>query len=260
MYKIVLVEDEDIIRNTLYRTIDWAGLDCYICALCRSAEEGLKEISEYQPQIVITDIKLPKKNGIQMLSEAQSICNFQSIIISGYAEFEYAKKAIELSVVDYILKPIDEELLKATIQKAILRIKGSSKKDKSNDDESFNSFINELLESTKDSTVISVLNEIALSYADNLSLKKISDNLCLSCGYVSRHLKEVLGLSFIFILQKHRVEVSKTLICSDSRLKNYEIAEKCGFGNYKHFCSVFKKITGITPMEYKKQYYGGKTI
>lgn len=127
MYKILIVEDEDIIRKGLIFMMDWLKVNCVVAGEAADGEEGLKKIKEIRPDIVITDIKMPFKNGIQMLEESITLYGYEAIIISGYSEFEDVKKAITLNVTEYLLKPIDFIHLYQTIEKLTDKIEASKK-------------------------------------------------------------------------------------------------------------------------------------
>ena len=117
MLKILVVEDEDIIRKGLVYTIDWISMGYVVVGEAPNGEEGLNLIRETHPDVVIADIKMPKMDGITMLREALKEVTFKSLILTSYAEFDYAQKAISLQVSDYILKPVDEEKLMETMRK-----------------------------------------------------------------------------------------------------------------------------------------------
>ena len=122
MHKIIIVEDEEIIRNGLAISFDWMDYGCNIVGLAKDGKEGLDMILELNPDIVISDIKMPKMTGIEMIQNAKKQGkDFFSIILTSYAEFGYAKSAIEFGASGYLLKPVDEdelvELLKSITDK-----------------------------------------------------------------------------------------------------------------------------------------------
>lgn len=105
--KIVIVEDETRIREGIQKLIKRVSDEYEMIALAENGEEGLKMIIENQPEIVITDIKMPKIDGIEMLTRLKEIGKMPKVIVlSAYSEFEYARQAIKLGVSEYILKPI----------------------------------------------------------------------------------------------------------------------------------------------------------
>ena len=118
MIKVLVVEDEKIIREGLIESISWELLNCEVVGQGRNGQEGLELIKTLNPDLVITDIKMPILDGLEMIEQAmQNGFEFKAIILSSYSEFEYAKRGIQLGVLDYILKPLDEEILLETIEK-----------------------------------------------------------------------------------------------------------------------------------------------
>ena len=119
VYRVLVVEDEEVIRKGLIMSIDFEGLNCVLIGEASNGEEGAMLIKERKPDIVITDVTMPLMNGIEMIEQTLDY-NYTSIIISGYNEFTYAKKAIRLGVCDYLLKPIDKKELNNVIQQELV--------------------------------------------------------------------------------------------------------------------------------------------
>lgn len=118
MYKVLLVEDEEIIRKGLMYLMDWETEGCVIIGEAGDGAEGAEKIRQMRPDIVITDVRMPFMSGLDMLEQTRSI-PYAAIVISGYDEFEYAQRAISLDVTEYLLKPVDFTAL----QKALMRVK-----------------------------------------------------------------------------------------------------------------------------------------
>lgn len=118
MYKVIIIDDEQMVRNGIKTLIDWETEGFAICAEGKDGREGLAAIMEYQPELVLIDIKMPGLNGIEVIAETRKQgFEGQFIILTGFSEFEFAKSAISLGVKEYLLKPIDEdELLKIVRQ------------------------------------------------------------------------------------------------------------------------------------------------
>lgn len=105
--KIVIVEDETRIREGIEKLIKRISDEYEMIALAENGEEGLQTIIENKPEIVVTDIKMPKMDGIEMLTRLKEISKMPKVIVlSAYSDFEYARQAIKLGVSEYILKPI----------------------------------------------------------------------------------------------------------------------------------------------------------
>ena len=107
MYKVLIVEDEDIIRKGLMFMVNWQQAGCVVAGEAADGLEGLEKIRETRPDIVIVDINMPVMDGLEMLEKSIQEYGYDAIIVSGYSEFEYARKAITLGVTEYLLKPVN---------------------------------------------------------------------------------------------------------------------------------------------------------
>ncbi|MDD3214520.1 MAG: response regulator, partial [Eubacteriales bacterium] len=117
--KVVIVEDNPATVRSLVQTIDWPALDCEVVGTASNGESGQKLILRESPDIVLTDIRMPEKDGLDMISEVRKeLPDCKVIIITGYDQFQYASRAIKLAVFDYILKPIDNEEVERAIRRA----------------------------------------------------------------------------------------------------------------------------------------------
>lgn len=119
MFNAMLVDDEQMALEGLRLLIDWEAEGFRVCAECRSAPEALEAMDERKPDLVVTDLTMPEMDGIAMM-RAMRERGFDGrfIIISGYADFEKAKSAMDLGVCGYILKPIDSSEASETIKRA----------------------------------------------------------------------------------------------------------------------------------------------
>ncbi|MCC3375348.1 response regulator transcription factor [Cohnella sp. REN36] len=124
MYKVVLVEDEIFARQGLRNLIDWERLGYEVAHEADNGEEALQIIADTAPELVITDIRMPVLDGMELIRTVRERGNRETkfIIISGYGDFKYAQQAIKFDVKDFILKPIDEEELTQTLVQLALQI------------------------------------------------------------------------------------------------------------------------------------------
>ncbi|MBE6067427.1 MAG: response regulator [Clostridium lundense] len=255
MYKILVVEDEDIIRKGLIYMVDWLKVNCVIAGEASNGKEGIEKIKEIKPDIVITDIKMPYKDGIEMLEETIFEHEYETIIISGYSEFEYAKKAIKLNVTEYLLKPIDFEYLYETIEKLTKKIHSKNKiKEVMN---KFNNVQSSKVldmgyydkQTFKTKYVRKMIKFIETKYKCKISLEDLSKEINVSSTYLNTKFKEETSYTFNDFLNRYRILQSITLLKQEN-LKIYEIAEEVGFKDYKYFIEVFKKYIGYSPSKF----------
>lgn len=120
MYRVLIIDDEDYVRDMLVRNIQNSSLDTEVAGVAGDGREGLKEALLKKPDIVITDIAMPFMNGLELIVEMQKAgLHSKNVIISGYDEFDYAKQAISLGVKDYLLKPFLPKALTEILEKLI---------------------------------------------------------------------------------------------------------------------------------------------
>jgi two-component system, response regulator YesN len=123
MYKVLIADDEKWVRKGISTTIDWQkyGIDTILEA--KDGEEALELAKEHKPELIITDIKMPNLDGLEFITEFRKYNEHTKIIIiSGYSEFEFAKRAIKLGASDYLMKPIEETVLDEIISKCTSEI------------------------------------------------------------------------------------------------------------------------------------------
>lgn len=118
MKKVMLVEDEELILQGIRNIIDWEALGLEVVHMAHNGKEALSLWEKEPVDLVVTDVEMPVMNGLNLLREIRGRDErVRFVILTGYDEFEYARKAIPLDVEDYILKPIDEEQLEAVAKK-----------------------------------------------------------------------------------------------------------------------------------------------
>ena len=119
MIKLMIVDDEPWTRTSLKNRIDWSE-EMILCGEASDGFEALELAANLRPDIVITDVRMPEMSGLELIRRLREFLpDIQSVIISGYNEFEYAKSAIELGSCGYVLKPVRKEELNQVIKKAI---------------------------------------------------------------------------------------------------------------------------------------------
>ncbi len=124
MQKVLIVDDEELIRNSIVKMIDWEAMDLVCVGCCSNGVEAMELITEETPDIIITDIKMPVLDGLELVSQAKKMYPLiQSIVLSGFAEFDLAREAISKGVQEYLLKPCSKEALRTALDKCCNAIK-----------------------------------------------------------------------------------------------------------------------------------------
>lgn len=124
MFKVLIIDDEPIIRKGIRNIVNWENYGCEVCGEAGDGLVGKEMIEKNHPDIVITDIKMPEVDGLTMIGEIKKIIpDSKIIILTGYRDFDYAQEAIKLGAFDYILKPTKIEELNAVIARAVKELK-----------------------------------------------------------------------------------------------------------------------------------------
>ncbi|MDD3335952.1 MAG: response regulator [Eubacteriales bacterium] len=129
-YKVVIVEDNPATVRSLVKTIRWDQLDCTVAATATDGESGRKTLLTCRPDILLTDIRMPRLNGLEMVEAVrQELPDCKVIIITGYDQFQYASQAIKLAAFDYLLKPIQNEEVERSIRRAVSTLNAQRQND-----------------------------------------------------------------------------------------------------------------------------------
>jgi len=253
MHKVLIVEDEDIMRKGLMFMAKWQEVDCIVVGEAVNGKDGLEKIRKYHPDIVIVDINMPVMDGLEMLEKSIQEYGYDAIIVSGYGEFEYARKGISLGVTEYLLKPIDYSKLyeairkiqakrntKANIKNAIRQIDVEKKK---------LGILDYDEKKTGNRYVDFMIQTIHEKYATHLTLADISEQCQMSSTYLNVKFKNETGYTFNDYLNRYRIQKAVDLL-RENQYRIYEIAEMVGFSDYKYFIKVFKKYIGYSPARF----------
>lgn len=129
MYSLLIVEDEPFTRRGLETTIDWTNLGVTTIYTAKNGKEGFEAALKYNPDFILTDIRMPVLSGLDMVKKIRETTELKAEIalLSGFAEFEYAKIAIEYGVTNYLLKPVKNEELILTFKKMIQTVERRNK-------------------------------------------------------------------------------------------------------------------------------------
>lgn len=266
--KIVIVDDELRIISLVKHLIPFKQLGLVLAGEALNGEEALELCSRVEPDIIMTDIRMPGMDGLSLIKKIKEILPLSIIIIiSGFNEFEYARKALKLGVFDYILKPIDVDEITDILSKAII-VKKKYKTDMKNSRNMKeqirklqNDFIN-LNPNTEDERytgnnilIIKAISYISENFNTDISLDSIADMVFISPHYFSELFKKTLGIGFNEYIQKMRMEKAAELL-SQAEFKVKEISSMVGYNDVSYFIRVFNKYFNMSPSIYRLNILG----
>lgn len=272
----MIIDDEPIIVEGLQKIVPWEKWNCKVEAVAYSGIEGLERMEGINPDIIISDICMPQMDGLHMIARVKEKCpKSEIIVLTGYRNFDYARKALNLGVTRFLLKPskmeeIEEALTFVTNQlqerqKESLEIIGEEKESKEGKGQSKVSQGNEgdeTKESLEDQCAgkFIVKNAIAYMeehYQEKLKLSDVAEQVYVSQWHLSKLLNRHEEKNFSEILNHVRIEKAKQLL-EDPALRIGDIAEQVGFLDLAHFSRVFKKQMGQSANSYRNTVLGEK--
>jgi YesN/AraC family two-component response regulator len=245
MYGILLVEDERWVRAGLRRVVEQTGLPFRVVHESENGLEALDWLKQNRADLVLTDIRMPVMDGLALaerLREAKDAP--EVIIISGHDDFEYAQKALRSRVFDYLLKPVEAEDLRKVLNGWLKR--ESQRQNAEPSDGQAAPAAEEL------STVERVIQFVRSAMPGEVTLAEAAAHVHLNASYLSHLFKQQTGRNFVDFVLEQRMEAAKRLL-ADTALRVSEIAQRLGYSDIAYFSNTFKKWTGLTPSEYRKQ-------
>lgn len=258
MFTVVVIDDNYPVRKGLSHKINGLSDEFSVIGDAADSVEGLSLILQKRPQIIVTDIRLPGSTGLSMIKEIYGTYRPQVIVISGYTEFEYAREALSLGVIAYLVKPIVEDELKEALNKAVANITGAEVSAKAVP-------LGEASEEYETSGTIKsyyaekVVDYIEKHFTENLKIGTIAEELALSESYLSRTFREETGFTITDYRTCFSIATAAFLL-ENPELKVYEVAERTGYSDQRYFSKIFRQRVGLTPLEYREIVLSGHEL
>ena len=249
MLKVLVVEDEEMIRKGIVLAVDWAALDCVVVGEASNGAQALEAVERYDPSLIITDLKMPVMDGLEMLRQLRERGNNAFVIIlTAYESFSYAQTALRLGAVDFLLKPFHD----GELEQAVTRLKQRMDRAGQGGEKGPAPLpLPELKKGDKSKYVLEAMAYIGEHYHEpNIGVAAIAQHLGISEGHLSHTFKKETDYTLLNYLTRYRVHRAMELL-RDCRLKVYEVAEQVGYRDIAYFSATFKKLVGMSPSEYQ---------
>ena len=243
-YHVLIVDDEHYPRQALRRYFEKADSEFRVTAEASDGLEALDILQKTDIEVVITDIRMPAMDGLELVKTARErYPNLLIVILTGYADFEYAQTAIRYGAFDYLLKPVLDEDLDNTLSR--LRPALSQLYEIPEDDQV-------LREGAKESVerAIRYLNE---HYMEDIDIGSLAENLGFQSAYLSRLFGRYAGETPLKYLTGIRIREAKRLL-SETSLSIGAVGEAVGYPDQFHFSKTFRKVTGTNPTAYRREH------
>ena len=238
--RVLLVDDEIMIRQGFKQLFDWEGHDCQVVGEAADGMEALTQIDALRPDIVIMDINIPIMNGLKVIQCTRlKYPQIAFVIVSGYDDFAYCREALRLKITDYILKPVNYEEFGTCIDNLKIAL--------------FQQEFAREEPQEEERPILAITRYLQEHLSEDVSLSVLAEEFHLSAQYISQLFKNEIGVNFLAYFTNIRMERAKKLLLSSSASIG-EIAEQLGFGDYRVFTKVFKKAEGVTPSQYRRDF------
>ena len=251
MVKVLIVDDEKYVRMGIRSETDWSLIGCEVVGEASNGAAGLEMAQELRPDLVISDIRMPKMDGIEMAGKLlEKYPATKVIFLTAYSEFEYARAAVRIGVSDYLLKPFKDGELEGAIQRLLHLHQNAPAQEKEIEEDLIGIKKKEDIENRY---VKSAIEYIEKNYADSeFSIGKLAESMSVSEGHISRLFKAECDCSIGNYLTRYRIKKAMDYL-KDVQVKVYEVAEKVGYQDIAYFSNTFKKLIGRTPSEYQSR-------
>ena len=238
--RVLLVDDEIMIREGFKRLFSWEEHDCEVIGEAADGMEALAKIDTLCPDIVIMDINIPIMNGLKVIQLARiKHPEIAFVIVSGYDDFSYCREALRLKITDYILKPVNYEEFGTCIDNLKIAL--------------FQHHSVQQSVNQEERPIQSIARYLQEHLAEEVTLSILAEEFHLSAQYISQLFKNEIGVGFLAYLTNIRMEQAKKLLLS-TPMSIAEVSEQSGYGDYRVFTKVFKKTEGITPSQYRRDF------
>lgn len=277
MYRVLLVDDEQIERMALAKRIEKYYGDIVNIYQAVNGREAVDMCSEQKNDIIIMDISMPEMNGVMAARYIRQMDEECSIIfLSAYDDFSYARNAIKVKALDYLLKPCDISDLLAVMDMAIQKLdKKNTQKDVSAmaDDRSLGYINMEIHDNLNENDYINYYNGtradnnrntdekatagqmkeyVENNYMYDISMQEAAQTMGYSDAYFSKLFKQYFNQNFTAYLTEYRMKKAKQLL-SDTNESIKDISRMVGYTDSNYFAKIFKRIVGEIPSKYREK-------
>lgn len=246
-YTVIIAEDEELLLHSLAKKVEALDVNFEVIGKAQTGVQAYELVSQFTPDLVITDIRMPEMDGITLLQKIREkfpLIDF--IITSGYSDFEYAKNAIHLKVTEYLLKPVDPDELKD----ALISLKNKYELQQSSFDDIFNT-------NTAHNTpcqIAAILKDYLLqNFNKDINFNLIANNMNYSPSYLTKIFYQYYECSPSKYLISLRIQKAQHILSHNPDLSIRQVGESVGYEDQGYFSRIFKKQTGLSPLEYREK-------
>ncbi|MBP2111580.1 response regulator transcription factor [Paenibacillus silagei] len=258
MYTAIIAEDSKPILRNIEALMQSMELPVRIAATASNGLDALEYIKANPVDILLTDIRMPKLDGLALIGQCRQVNPaLKAVLISGYSDFEYTRKALNLQVFDYLLKPVERQQLAEVMQRLVAHLQ---------EQEGSRKGLPEVLAASEQrpkssEELFRQLEQYLQQHLySQLSITEVALQFHVSPSYVSRIFKRHSQRTFVHYYMQLKITEACRLIAAKPELKVKELSELLAFADQHYFSKVFKEYMGVSPSEYKEGQRSGGLV
>ena len=242
IYKYIVVEDEPLIRRNVLKKIAALSLPVEAVGETGDGQSALKLVESQFPHFIITDIRMPVMDGLQLVRCLyETHPQIKCVILSGYDDFKYAQEAMKYSVSNFLLKPVKPEELKSALQRVIVQLDSEYQNQSSMDAQGL----------APEQLNALMVDYLRTNYRTEIVLSRLAEQLGFSSEYLTKIFKKYNGETPLKYVTKLRIDAAKQMLVNEPAMEIKKIGEYVGYPDSYYFSRVFKSSTGKYPSEYR---------
>ena len=253
MYQILVAEDESLERKVLCKTLKKHFGDLCQIHEAKNGREAVEAFLIHRPQVAILDIEMPGVTGLEaarQIRESGHPCMI--LFLTAFDKFSYAREAITLRALDYLLKPCQEQELILTVEEALHLYDrlGANPEAVLRGDIADGAGEEDLADRRMGQIRENIERYIREYYSTEISMQSVARAMNYSDAYFCKLFKQCFKVNFSAWLNEYRIDRAREML-QNTRLSVREVSTACGYSDANYFARVFKRVTGKTPSEYR---------
>lgn len=263
MIRLLIADDEKLEREALAELVQRRFEREVVLEVAENGRKAADTAVLWGADLILMDIEMPGMSGLDaaraMLAQRPSC---RVIFVTAYSLFQYAHEAVHLGACDYLLKPVDPDELEASVRRAMRQIETERKLEElaaarpQPEQTETEEEAEDAPEESENSQTALVMAHVRRYLEDNymfdLSLDSVGEILHISPAYLSAQFKKYQKMNFLDCLTELRINAAKELLADPFR-SSAEVASMVGYEDASYFARAFKKRTGMTPTQYRRQ-------
>lgn len=250
--KILVVDDEvSIVDGIVSHIGSMPGFSGRVLG-ASSGDDALKIMEYFKPDLLVTDVEMPGMDGLSLLAVAQQRNLYANcIVLTAFESFQYARRALQYHVKDYLLKPIDWSQLENHI--ASLSLKEGVRKTIDTVLSDYSQMFKETQKPVISYSFKRILKFVNTNYGSDISLKQLSDYSGMSENSICNLFKKELGITFLEYIYQLRLKRAMEILLTEQRKSVKEVSSLVGYNSERQFFRMFKSHTGMTPQQFREK-------